>query len=94
MRTDQKNQINEMRKRGCTYANIAETLSVSENTIKTYCRRTRLTEDSAKAVLVCKQCGKPSRRRINIEHGNSVLTSAARHGGTPTVAVSPEHNTT
>ena len=59
MTTDQKNQIHEMRQRGCTYASIAEMLSISENTIKTYCRRTRLTEDSAKAVLVCKQCGKP-----------------------------------
>lgn len=59
MTTDQKKIITEMRKRGRTYANIAEILSISESTIKTYCRRTRLTEDSAKAVLVCKQCGKP-----------------------------------
>lgn len=59
MTTDQKNQIAEMRKRGCTYASIAEMLSISESTIKTYCRRIRLTEDSAKAVLVCKKCGKP-----------------------------------
>lgn len=59
MTTDQKNQIHEMRQRGCTYVSIAEMLSISENTIKTYCRRTRLTEDSAKALLICKQCGKP-----------------------------------
>lgn len=59
MTTDQKDKIAEMRKQGCTYAKIAKMLSISENTIKTYCRRARFTEDAEKTVLVCKQCGKP-----------------------------------
>ena len=59
MTTDQKKIITEMRTRGCTYASIAETLSISESTIKTYCRRTRLTDNTEKTALVCKQCGKP-----------------------------------
>lgn len=59
MTTEQKDRIAEMRRQGCTYAKIAETLSISENTIKTYCRRTRLNEDNLKAALVCKLCGNP-----------------------------------
>ena len=59
MTTEQKDRIAEMRRQGCTYAKIAETLSISENTIKTYCRRTRLNEDNVKAALVCKLCGNP-----------------------------------
>ena len=59
MTNEHKDRIAEMRRQGCTYANIAETLSVSENTIKTYCRRARLTKDTLKATPVCKQCGRP-----------------------------------
>lgn len=59
MTTEQKDTITEMRKQGYTYAKIAETLAISENTIKTYCRRTRLNEYTVATVPVCKQCGKP-----------------------------------
>ena len=59
MTIEQKNRIAAMRKQGCTYAKIAETLSLSENTIKTYCRRARLSEETTNATPVCKQCGKP-----------------------------------
>lgn len=59
MTNEQKDKIAEMRRQGCTYANIAEKLSVSENTIKTYCRRTRLTNEKISETLVCKQCGHP-----------------------------------
>lgn len=58
MTNEQKGRIAEMRRQGCTYANIAETLSVSENTIKTCCRRARLAKDTCKAIAVCKQCGR------------------------------------
>jgi endogenous inhibitor of DNA gyrase (YacG/DUF329 family) len=63
MTTEQKSQIAALRKQGCTYAKIAEMLSISENTIKTYCRRARFTEDTLNAVPVCKQCGKPIKMR-------------------------------
>lgn len=59
MTTDQKNTITEMRRQGYTYVSIAETLSISESTIKTYCRRTRLTEAAVTVGSVCKHCGRP-----------------------------------
>ncbi len=59
MTTDQKDKIAEMRRQGCTYANIAHKLSISENTIKTYCRRARIAKDAVEAAPVCKQCGRP-----------------------------------
>lgn len=59
MTNEHKDKISEMRRQGCTYASISETLSVSENTIKTYCRRSRLAKDTLKATPVCKQCGRP-----------------------------------
>lgn len=59
MNNEQRACTTQLRKQGYTYSKIAEILSVSENTIKTYCRRARLAEDTAKVVPVCKQCGKP-----------------------------------
>ena len=59
MTTDEKNRISELRKQGCTYAKIAEILSIPESTIKTFCRRTRLNGDADEVKPVCKQCGQP-----------------------------------
>lgn len=59
MTPEEKSRIVAMRKQGCTYAKIAEMLSISPNTIKTYCRRARLNKDIVDTALVCKQCGKP-----------------------------------
>lgn len=59
MTNEHKDRIAEMRRQGCTYANIAEILLISENTIKTYCRRARLAKDALKTTPVCKQCGRP-----------------------------------
>lgn len=59
----QKEQINEMRKYGCTYRHIATTLSLKEGTVKSYCLRA-----IKKGLLVlpketdktkCKNCGAP-----------------------------------
>ncbi|MEA4823685.1 MAG: helix-turn-helix domain-containing protein [Clostridiaceae bacterium] len=57
MTNDQKSMIAEMRRQGCSYAKIAKSLSISENTIKTFCRRNRLAKDSAVKTPSCKQCG-------------------------------------
>lgn len=59
MTNEQKEHITELRKQGYTYLKISEKLSVSENTIKTYCRRARLAADTEETVPVCKQCGCP-----------------------------------
>lgn len=59
MTTEQKKRIATMRNQGCTYAKIAETLSIPKNTVKTCCRRARLSEETTNATPVCKQCDKP-----------------------------------
>ena len=55
MTNDKKAKIIAMRKSGLSYAQIAEDLSISINTIKTFCRRNRNITDSG--IAVCKQCG-------------------------------------
>ena len=64
----QKSQIINMRAAGIGYKAIAKNLDISENTVKSFCRRNNLTstemivpvpitENSAEVVL-CKNCGK------------------------------------
>jgi DNA-directed RNA polymerase specialized sigma subunit, sigma24 homolog len=62
----QKEQIQKMRQEGQSYSKIASTLEISENTIKSYCRRNNLrATESNKAktekevYISCKHCGKP-----------------------------------
>jgi len=61
----QKQQIETMRASGDSYAAIANALGVSENTIKSYCRRNGLAtvyikkEPATKSDGVCDCCGKP-----------------------------------
>ena len=66
MTTDQKEQIQQMRQKGLSYLQIASALNISENTIKSYCRRNNLaTMKSTKPQAVkeihssCKHCEKP-----------------------------------
>ena len=65
MTNNQKEKIQEMRQEGQSYLQIASTLGISENTIKSYCRRNNLgTNVSAKTktekeiYTACKHCGK------------------------------------
>ena len=37
MTENEKNQIQKMRRHGCTYRHIADVLSLKEGTVKTYC---------------------------------------------------------
>jgi DNA-binding CsgD family transcriptional regulator len=46
MTSEHKDRIAEIRRQGCTYAKIAQTISISENTLKTYCRQARLAKDA------------------------------------------------
>lgn len=64
MTKEQKNQIAELRAGGLSYAKIGEKLSISKDTVKTYCRRnpTPVSPDSAPQENfpdICRQCGKP-----------------------------------
>ncbi len=54
MNKHQKDQITAMRKKGCTYANIAKDTGISINTIKSFCLRNPLTKND---VISCKNCG-------------------------------------
>ncbi len=64
MTEHQKQQIQRMRVDGISYSKISESLSISENTIKSYCKRNKLAALTIKAPEIkanafCKECGKP-----------------------------------
>ena len=65
MTDTQKEKIHKMRKLGMSYSKIASVLDISENTIKSYCRRNNLgtkkdikPENEKDIYTDCKQCGK------------------------------------
>lgn len=53
----QKEQIEELRRQGCGYSKISTTLSISKNTVKSYCRRNELRTVTTKEAQRCKHCG-------------------------------------
>lgn len=59
MTNEQKELISEFRRQGCGYSKIATQLSISKNTVKSYCQRNALRTASLKDVPLCKQCGTP-----------------------------------
>ena len=64
MNQQQKEAIHELRAKGQSYTKISELLSISENTIQSYCRRNKLggvVLPLAEPVigLFCKMCGAP-----------------------------------
>jgi endogenous inhibitor of DNA gyrase (YacG/DUF329 family) len=71
--TEQKEMINGMRSEGHSYSQIAVYLDISENTVKSFCRRNNLQskalvvsfkEDITKVDNVaCKNCGKPLKQK-------------------------------
>ena len=69
MTNGEKVQIVQMRKRGLGYTEIARSLGMSVNTVKSYCRRNGLKGASiAVSENVCRQCGSvlkltPGRKR-------------------------------
>ena len=63
MTDQQKMKTIEMRKAGCGYSEISKVLSVSRDTVKTFCRRNNITVDSTEepkeTAGICPECGKP-----------------------------------
>lgn len=55
----QKEQIKAMRLQGMGYLKIGQTLGISNNTVRSFCRRNGLDGDAAKNSVVCQQCGNP-----------------------------------
>ena len=62
MTDEQKRQIENYRKNGYGYKQISNLMSISLNTIKSFCRRNRLKDDdlqeSTNQIFCCEQCGK------------------------------------
>ena len=59
----QKQQISTLRSKGKGYGEIATTLNISKNTVKSYCRRKGMCDSpqtlSLQNNINCKQCGQP-----------------------------------
>ena len=53
----QKEQIKTLRLQGIGYVKIGEMLGISDNTVRSFCRRNGL-GDAAKNTVACKHCGK------------------------------------
>ncbi|MDD3888938.1 MAG: RNA polymerase subunit sigma-70 [Syntrophomonadaceae bacterium] len=64
MTKHQKEQIIKMRRDGFSYSSISTTLDISENTVKSFCRRNNLGSIHIETSLqkdgaFCRQCGTP-----------------------------------
>ena len=59
MTDGQKIHIDNLRLEGCGYSKIAKEIGLSENTVKSYCRRSKTSSESKENIAVCAQCGKP-----------------------------------
>jgi len=58
----QKKQITELRRKGCSYADIADTVKMPQGTVKSFCWRNRISHtdvsDKPKLIKVgCLNCG-------------------------------------
>lgn len=63
MTETEKEKIRFWRGEGVSYSTIAERLNLSENTIKSFCRRSNLAGTvAAEATRVCRYCGAPLER--------------------------------
>ena len=59
MTTYEMEQIKTMRLQGLGYMKIGQTLGISHNTVRSFCRRNGLSGDAPKNVTLCQHCGKP-----------------------------------
>ena len=64
----QKERIKSLRANGCGYAKIAQTMNISENTVKSFCRRNEISREPDGEYnkpdisdKLCRQCGAPLR---------------------------------
>ena len=57
MTNNQKILIDKLRLEGYGYLKIAREIGVSENTVKSYCRRTKINSEAQVNISVCEQCG-------------------------------------
>ena len=57
MTDDQKILIDKLRLEGYGYLKISKKIGVSENTVKSYCRRSKTNSKALENFAVCEQCG-------------------------------------
>lgn len=84
MNDKQKVKIQELRLQGAGYRKIAKEMGLSENTIKSYCRRHPLIEQKGdlEHVHYCLQCNKVIDQNGKGRKRNSVLMHVGWPGGT------------
>ena len=72
MTTAQKQRIEFLRGKGESYASIADDLGISENTVKSYCRRNNIDiaikQEQSVATNTCSNCGCPLRHTPGAKH--------------------------
>ena len=61
MTNEEKSQIISLRSSGVGYIKISQMLGVSNNTVRSFCRRNGLSGNSDESKTSCKQCGKQIR---------------------------------
>lgn len=59
MTDEQKRKIDDLRQQGLGYMKIGQMLNISDNTVRSYCRRSRLPSNA----VICPQCGRTVKRR-------------------------------
>ena len=72
MTTAQRQRIDFLRRKGESYAAIAEELGISENTVKSYCHRNNIgiviKQEQAAAINTCANCGCPLQHTPGSKH--------------------------
>ncbi|HBL84671.1 MAG: hypothetical protein A2Y17_11095 [Clostridiales bacterium GWF2_38_85] len=59
MTDSQKILIDNLRLEGYGYSKIAKEIGLSENTVKSYCRRYKTSSETKEIISICTQCGNP-----------------------------------
>ena len=89
MTNQQRNQIRTMRLQGVGYVKIGKILGISDNTVRSFCRRNGL-GDKSKNAVACKQCGKLIKIIPKQKPKSSAPIPVEIHGGTNTGIASTE----
>lgn len=85
----QKEQVRYLRCEGLGYGAIATRLGISENTVKSFCRRNNLTGVASKEpVVVCRNCAGRFLNTPRENRENFAPRLAAAHGGSCTRSLS------
>ena len=58
MTNEQQLKIMALRQQGYGYIKIGQIIGISDNTVRSFCRRNEHGENTKAAVFTCKQCGK------------------------------------